>query len=139
MRIFLSAILTSLFVSLPLAASADVITERQANFSASGKSLRMIGGAIGEGNFAFIEAEAAKLAKWADMMPEFFPAGSESPKASPDIWNEFEQFTQLSADFGAAARALGDAAASKDASLVKAKLGEVGQTCKSCHWRYRSR
>ena len=98
-----------------------------------------MGAAIGEGNFAFVEAEALKLAKWADMMPDFFPAGSDSPKASPSIWTEFDTFTQLSADFGAAARALADAAQTEDANMVKAKLGAVGQTCKSCHRSYRSR
>ena len=135
-RKFFAVVVMSLTANV---AFADVITERQENFSASGKALRMIGQSIGSGDYASVNEEALKLAKWADMIPEYFPEGSESPKASPAIWQNFALFTQFSNDFGAAARALSEASASGDASLMKAKLGEVGATCKQCHSQFKQR
>lgn len=139
MKTFFISIISVVFLFASHTAFADVVSERQANFSASGKALRMMGRAIGSGDFDFVEAEASKLAKWADMMPDFFPAGSESPKASPAIWTEFDRFTQLAVDFGDASRALAAAAKTGDAGMTKAKLSEVGATCQSCHMSYRSR
>ena len=120
-------------------AFADVISDRQANFSASGKALRIIGRAIDGGDFGVVADEAMKLSKWADMIPEHFPEGSNNKKASPDIWNEFALFETMAKDFGTASRGLADAAQSGDIAVMKAKLNEVGSTCQSCHQRFRTR
>lgn len=129
----------STFITLSAAsASADVIAERTSNFSASGKAMRTMGQMIGNGDLQGVAKEAEKLAAWADMIPEHFPAGSESRGANPAIWSDFETFTQLSQNFGQAARALVEATKTGDAGIVSIKMGEMGGTCKACHRQFKN-
>ena len=74
-RSIFSAVLTATILGTAcLPASAGVIEDRKANFKANNASMRAIGGALGAGDFATITAEAKKIADWAAVMPDYFPA-----------------------------------------------------------------
>ena len=138
MNAFHKLALTAFFTFSAATASADVVAERTSNFSASGKAMRAMGQMIGSGDLDSVAIEAEKLAAWADMIPNHFPAGSESRGANPAIWSDFETFTQLSLNFGDAARALMEATKTGDAAIVSVKMGEMGGTCKACHRQFKN-
>ena len=94
-RTFLSAALfTAVSMAASMAATADVIEERKANFKASNASMRAMGAALGSKDFAVITAEAQKIADWATVMPDYFPEGSGSgnTSAKATIWEDFAAF-----------------------------------------------
>lgn len=135
-RIYLYSLVIAI-LSAPAMAS-DVVAERKANFKANGGAMRAMGGLIGAGDFDAIAANADKISRWASVMPDYFPEGSESDGAKEDIWFEFERFTALSIDNKNAADALKMAAMNKDSAAVKQAVGALGATCKSCHSSFKN-
>ena len=76
-----------------LAANAGVVEDRKANFKANNASMRVIGAAIGAGDFETVSSEAEKIAAWAMVMPDYFPEGSGAgTSAKPAIWSDFVGF-----------------------------------------------
>ena len=61
---------------------------------------------LGNDDFAAIAEAATLIADWADVMPDYFPAGSTSPGARDDIWDDFDDFKSKAADNAKAAREL---------------------------------
>ena len=122
-----------------LAATAGVIEDRKANFKANNASMRAIAAALGSGDFDTITAEAAKIAAWAEVMPDYFPEGSgEGTSAKPEIWSDFIGFKDAAEDNYNAARDLITVAAKQDADSAREALQAVGATCKSCHQKFKS-
>jgi cytochrome c556 len=68
-----------------------------------------------------------------------FPEDSDKGEtdALPDIWLDFEGFTQKLEDLRTASRSLSEAAASGDKAAMGAALGKTGKTCKGCHERFK--
>lgn len=132
--------LVILGLATPLSASADVIADRQARFKANNASMRAIGAALGAADAQTIKAEATKIAEWAKVMPDYFPAGSSGGKASvkDDLWDNFDLFRKQANDNYNAAMALIAAADSGDMDKAKGALIEVGGTCKACHQNFKS-
>ena len=130
----------ALMIASPLAsASADVISERKANFKQSAGALRAMRGQIGNEDFASIAASADSIAKWAAQMTDYFPEGSGEGKTSarPEIWQEFADFTMLAKNHEDAALALKDAALANDGAAVGALAQKLGATCGACHSRFK--
>ena len=130
----------ALMIASPLAsASADVISERKANFKQSAGALRAMRGQIGNGDFVAIAASADSIAKWATQMPDYFPEGSGEGKTSarPEIWQEFADFTMLAKNHEDAAIALKQAAMANDGAAVGALAQKLGATCGACHSRFK--
>jgi cytochrome c556 len=75
-----------------------------------------------------------------DLLPGF-PDGSDEgdTEARPDIWLDWDGFTEKYAALKQATEALAAAAGGDLTSSVKDKLGKVGDACKSCHRAYRER
>lgn len=139
MKALTSIFITVFFICTTQAALADIIADRQANFSASGKAMRIIGRALANGDeHDTVQDEALKLAKWADMIPKHFPEGSVSRDARPAIWADFERFTMLSKDNAQAARHLAAAADTKDTALMRERFEAMAATCESCHKRFKN-
>ena len=139
-RSIFSAVLTATILGTAcLPASAGVIEERKANFKANNASMRAIGGALGEGDFATVTAEAQKIADWAAVMPDYFPEGSDTgdTSARASIWENFEGFTAAAKSNHNAALTLLVAAEAGDIDAAQAALGEVGGTCKACHQQFK--
>ncbi len=64
-----------------------------------------------------------------------FPEDSDQGEtdALPDIWLDFEGFTQKFDALRAASRKLSDVATSGDKTAMGDALGKTGKTCKGCH------
>lgn len=117
---------------------SPIVEERVKRFKQSGGDIQAIFKKhLGAGNFAAIEAAAARMADWGDDMPDAFPAGSNSVGADAAIWQDFADFEAKAARFASAARTLKAAAASSDARATKKAAQAVGASCKSCHQSYR--
>ena len=99
-----------LLLGAAYAAPSDVASaekERIARFKASGGDIQAIFKKhLGAGDYAAIEAAATRLADWADEMPSYFPAGSDSEGAKPEIWEDFDDFKAKAAANAAATCAI---------------------------------
>lgn len=64
-----------------------------------------------------------------------FPEDSDQGEtdALPDIWLDFEGFTQKLEDLRTASRNLSEVAAGGDKAAMGDALGRTGKTCKGCH------
>ena len=122
-----------------LAANAGVVEDRKANFKANNASMRVIGAAIGAGDFETVSSEAEKIAAWAMVMPDYFPEGSGTgTSAKPAIWSDFVGFKDAAEANYYAAQDLIAAAAKQDAKAAGEALQAVGGTCKGCHQKFKS-
>ena len=102
-------------------------------------SMRMMGAAMGSEDFDTITEEAMKLAAWAEVMPDYFPAGSGAgTSAKPEIWADFVGFKDAAEAFHDAAQDLITVAAKQDAASTAEALKAVGASCKACHQKFKS-
>jgi cytochrome c556 len=101
--------------------------------------------AMAEGEIQVDEAAFAKgardVATLAGMITEGFIPNSavEGSEALPEIWTNWNDFTQKAADLQNAAQALADAAAQNGFEAAKDMVQGVGQGCGGCHRPYRRR
>ncbi len=141
MRIALLTLAATL--ALPLAATADPISERQQLMRERGQIMRTLG-PIAQGNADFdAEVVLAALeqlqanAQTLDVDVHFPPESAEGDtKALPAIWENFDEFRQVEAGFDAAVAAAVEAAP-QDLDAFRAAFGPVAQSCGSCHERFR--
>ena len=99
--------------------------------------MRVIGAAIGAGDFETVSSEAEKIA--AMVMPDYFPEGSgEGTSAKPAIWTDFVGFKDAAEANYYAAQELIAAAAKQDAEAAGEALRAIGGTCKGCHQKFKS-
>ncbi|MEJ2694839.1 MAG: cytochrome c [Candidatus Thiodiazotropha sp.] len=79
-------------------------------------------------------AKAASL----DLLAGFPPDSDQGESdARPDIWFDFEDFSQKLADLRDASQALRKAVASGDKAAIGDALGKTGKRCKACHKSYK--
>ena len=125
--------------SVEPAADASIVEKRVHRFKQSGAAIQSVFKEhLGNDEFAAIAEAANLIADWADVMPDYFPAGSTSPGARDDIWDDFEDFKSKAADNAKAARALQKLAlAGSDKTAITAAAKKMGGTCKACHQSYR--
>ena len=125
--------------SVEPAANASIVEKRVHRFKQSGAAIQSVFKEhLGNDDFAAIAEAATLMAGWADVMPDYFPAGSTSPGARDDIWADFDDFKSKAADNANAARDLQQLAlAGTDKSAIAAAAKKLGGTCKACHQSYR--
>jgi cytochrome c556 len=82
---------------------------------------------------AEVVAEISKL-PWAGFGP-----GTEGGKAKPEIWQEQPKFKELSERLMSDTQKLLVAAKAGNLDALKAAMGPLGDTCKSCHDSFRSK
>ena len=125
--------------SVEPAADASIVEKRVHRFKQSGAAIQSVFKEhLGNDDFAAIAEAATLMAVWADVMPDYFPAGSTSPGARDDIWADFDDFKSKAADNANAARDLQQLAlAGTDKSAIAAAAKKLGGTCKACHQSYR--
>ena len=119
----------------------DPIAARQEGFKASKAAMGAIKDIVASGGpVDAVVPHAEKLHHVALAVPGLFPAGSDQGKteAKTTIWSDAAGFAAASARFQTASEALLAAAQAGDAVAVKARFGEVGSSCKSCHDSYRA-
>jgi cytochrome c556 len=82
---------------------------------------------------AEVVAEISKL-PWAGFGP-----GTEGGKAKPEIWQEQAKFKELSERLMSDTDKLLVAAKAGNLDALKAAMGSLGDTCKSCHDSFRNK
>jgi cytochrome c556 len=121
-------------------ASGTIVEQRVNRFKSSGSDIQAIFKKhLGADDFVAIDAAASRIGDWADVMPRYFPIGSSSDGAKPEIWLDFDDFTAKAATHAQAARKLSVAAKSGDKAQIVAAAKAMGGTCKSCHQSYRNK
>ncbi len=88
-----------------------------------------------------LEMHAMRLAQVAPMIPEGFPADSQSgapTDAKPEIWKNMDDFKAKARDLEVATAKFAETAKGGDRKAIAAGLGEVGGACKACHEKYRA-
>jgi cytochrome c556 len=86
-----------------------------------------------------LRAHVTALAEMGTELKVLFPAGTGTgdTDALPLIWQEQERFAQLVTDSEKATGELRDAVAAGDKATTMKAFKAVGDSCKSCHDRYR--
>jgi cytochrome c556 len=82
-----------------------------------------------------------RLAQVAPMIPEGFPADSQSgapTDAKPEIWKNMDDFQAKARDLEMATAKFAETAKGGDRKAIAAGLGEIGGACKACHEKYRA-
>ena len=139
----ITRIITVSFTSILLGssiASADVVEDRKAGFRGNVTALKAIRAAMSENDAATIAINAEKIAAWFEVMPNYFPEGSNTGKtnARPEIWTNWEKFTGISATARQSALDLAMAAKAGDSDGINAGFQAVAGTCKTCHQSFKN-
>jgi cytochrome c556 len=89
----------------------------------------------------YLKSHANALAELGAEAKVLFPAGTDTGKteALPLIWQEQEKFNKLVTDLETSSAKLRDAVAANDKPGTMAAFKTLGDTCKSCHDRYRKK
>jgi cytochrome c556 len=101
-------------------------------------------GAMAEGDMPFNAAEAQmraeRLAFLAPMFKEAFPSESNGvarTAARSEIWTDPAEFAKDLQAFIEKTTLLAAAAKTNDTAKVKNAIQEIGETCRSCHYKFR--
>lgn len=112
--------------------------------------MRSIGGhtgaiaAVVKGEVEFtghVAAHADSIAALSGAVLEMFPEGTNTgadTRAKPDIWQDWDGFTEAAEGFETAAGNLAQAAASGDQAAIAAAFGDLGKSCGGCHRPFRT-
>lgn len=121
-----------------------VMHERHEGMETIGKTTKALKRQLDSGSpdMAEVRAGAAQIADLSGKASGWFHAGTGpdvgKTGAKPDIWQNQQDFAGKLHGFQDAATAFNTAAMSGDAPSIKAKFGELGQSCKACHDKYRA-
>ena len=90
-----------------------------------------------------VRANAAQIADLSQKASGWFHAGTGpdvgKTGAKPDIWQNPQDFAAKLSTFQTSAKAFQAAANGTDVNAIKAQLGTLGNACKACHDKYRSK
>lgn len=96
----------------------------------------------GSPNLETIRASAKTIGDIAPNVASLFPPGTGpdvgKTGAKPAIWQNSQDFTAKTADFQKAAQAFSTAAAGSDVNAIKTAFGNLGNSCKACHEKYKA-
>jgi cytochrome c556 len=102
--------------------------------------------AMAEGDLSFDAAEALRraerLAFLAPMFKEAFPADSNGvarTAAKAEIWTDSAEFSSALQAFIEKTTLLAAVAKSSDTVKIKNAIQETGETCRSCHYKFKLR
>jgi cytochrome c556 len=92
-----------------------------------------------DGDYRAIVPLAEDIRDWSSKMPNYFPQGSDGKpsEAAPEIWTDFDGFTQAARNHYEAADTLVSAAKSENAGDIAKAFKATAATCKSYHKSYR--
>lgn len=146
----LSLLLLGLTLALPVAAGEieQLVKHRQNVMAAVGAHMgalsEILRGEVALGDHALVHAEA--VAATLTLTPSMFPPGSAvgETRAKPGIWSDWEGFTRATDESVAAAEQLVVLLTEEDIEPgdagpeIRAALGRLAKSCKSCHKSYRT-
>ena len=133
------AIAVTFFLATSAFADEDQVEYRQEVMSAVGSTMGAIGKILKQevdrpDGIAPLAAAIAELAKTAQGV---FPEGSEGGDAMAEIWENPEDFAERLTAFAEAASAFRDVAASGNMAEIGPAVGNLGQSCRGCHQKFR--
>ena len=141
-RIFVSIVLSSVFVTSVAVADSDPILERQQLMEDTRDAAKVIGGMLKQEQAFDAGAAMAALQTWkktATTAGDLFPEGSETghdTEAKATIWTDRAGFETKLEEFNAQVDAA--IAANPDSlEALNAAAGPVFKACKACHEGYR--
>ena len=143
-RIFLT-LLTTLILGFPAASYAhkdatDIVKERMDLFKKSQQDIKALYASIRSDELEDIRTNAVALAQWGAVMPDYFPEGSGGglSEASAEIWKDFDGFKDAAKTFEAAALSVVAAVDQGDKEAIISAAKSVGDSCKSCHRKFKN-
>jgi cytochrome c556 len=132
-------------LAVPLAKDKALIVmkTRHDGMDAIGDSFKAIHRALaGTPDVVTVHTNAAKIAQLSKQASGWFPAGTgpdvAKTRAKPDVWQSPEDFASKLRNFQSAAGAFDAAARGNDVAAMNARFGDLGDTCKACHDKYRA-
>ena len=144
LRIFLT-LLTAIMLIFSTASYAredaiGIVKERMDLFKKSQQDIKALYSSIRSGELENVKIKAIALAKWATVMPNYFPEGSGGgvSEASAEIWKDFEGFKDAANSFELAALSVVDAVDRDVKGAIISAAKSVGNSCKSCHRKFRN-
>lgn len=136
-----------LLASSMVYAQEDVIKRRKDFMNANYDALKAIKKAVEEKDYATTGIKAREIMGYMDKTLDYFPKGSigEKSRAKPEIWEKWDEFSNLSVKVKDVASGLAKAAAAKDEAAVQAQFKALGSespfrsgACFECHKDFRS-
>jgi len=130
--------------ALPKARALAIMHDRHEGMEAIGKAFKRLHRELDASspNLRAIRASAHTISALSVKASGWFPRGTgpELGKtgAKPGIWQNPRDFASKLRDFQTEAKAFNTAASGTDLTLIRTQSGDLGQTCKSCHDKYRS-
>ena len=133
-------------ISVPAAAqfakTEDAIKYRQSAMFIQGQHVGRLG-AMAAGRVPYDAAVAVSNAEVVAQISRLpwagFGPGTEGGKAKPEIWKEQAKFKELNERLMADTDKLLVAAKAGNLDALKAAMGSVGETCKTCHDTFRNK
>jgi len=133
-------------ISVPAAAqfakTEDAIKYRQSAMFIQGQHVGRLG-AMAAGRVPYDAAVAVSNAEVVAQISRLpwagFGPGTEGGKAKPEIWKEQAKFKELNEKLMADTDKLLVAAKAGNLDALKAAMGSVGETCKTCHDTFRNK
>jgi len=123
---------------------APIIHARQRHFHELSRTAHAFREQIGRShpNWAALTAEASRIDRLASALPSWFPAGSGKghgvdTRARALIWTHPRQFARFARAFLRRAQNLKESVRSRDLRAVRLRARRLGQSCGSCHRRFR--
>ena len=123
---------------------AQMVAQRQADMTRMAVAMRVIGRFLkNEGatvaevgaSAVVIRSVAAKIST--TLFPEGTAVGVGDSAAKPEIWSQWDVFSQYAADLTAAAGRLSAVAGSGNATALRAPIVAVVRSCSACHESFR--
>ena len=138
--LFLTIAISFSVVSNATNNTAEIINERKSFFKESQQDIKALYASIRGRNLDEIKTYSMSLAEWAAVMPEYFPEGSGGgvSDASAKIWEDFDGFKEAAKKFEVAALSVAEAANLSDIDAIMAAASTVGDSCKSCHRKFKN-
>ncbi|KAF1054859.1 MAG: Cytochrome c' [Stenotrophomonas maltophilia] len=148
----LAALLTCVSVaSLAAGISAeDQIKYRKANFNVAAWNMGKIKEQVIDKSVAYDQAQVQAAANAIAAVSHsglgslFGPGtdkavGDQKTRAKPELFQNIPEVARLSQNFAKAADGLVAQAATGDQAAIRTAFGEVGDTCKACHTKFRAK
>ncbi len=156
MRSVLAGALSAMLLGLSVTAQAEAVSPedqiklRQAGYSYMSWNMGKIKAQVIDQSVAYNQAQVAAaantLAAIANSgMGALYGPGTERnvgdrvTRVKPEMFDNFDDVAAISARLNETTGKLASAAASGDQAAIRVAFGEVGQTCKSCHDKYRQK
>ncbi|MFN3946029.1 MAG: c-type cytochrome [Allosphingosinicella sp.] len=126
------------------AAAQESIRARQTHYKQIGAAMKGINDQLKSGapDVAAIQGHAARIAEYAPQIEGWFPQGSGSEaglktRAAAEIWSDPDGFREAAQLFVARAESFNRVAQEGSLDAIRAALPQLGDSCKTCHDRFR--